>query len=92
MILKLLLYYIVNMSVPSWHRGLKLARAMPIWHGAVPVLGTLVAIDDCGEMDEYVGCKVDINKDERELKFTQPVMIQTYQISHQSHQALLIHH
>ena len=37
------------MSVPSWHGGLKLARgmpagmprAMPIWHGTVPVPGTL---------------------------------------------------
>ena len=40
---------------------------------------TVVAIDDCGEMDEYVACKVDINKDERELKFTQPVMIQNFE-------------
>ena len=30
------------MSVPSWHGGLKLARGMPIWHGTVPVPGTLV--------------------------------------------------
>ena len=42
-------------------------------------LKEMVAIDDCGEMDEYVGCKVDINKDERELKFTQPVMIQSFE-------------
>ena len=30
-------------------------------------LKEMVATDDCGEMDEYVECKVDINKNEREL-------------------------
>jgi len=34
---------------------------------------------DCGSMDEYVGCKVDIDRVERKLKFTQPVMIQSFQ-------------
>jgi len=42
-------------------------------------LKEMVPIDDCGIMDEYVGCKVDINRDERKLKFTQPVMIQSFQ-------------
>jgi len=37
-------------------------------------LKEMVPIDDCGNMDEYVGCKVDINRDEQKLKFTQPVM------------------
>jgi len=32
--------------------------------------------EDCGEIEEYVGCK--IVKDGRELKFTQPVLLQSY--------------
>jgi len=42
-------------------------------------LKEMAPIDDCGNKDEYVGCKVDINRDDRELKFTQPVMIQSFQ-------------
>ena len=42
-------------------------------------LKEMVPIDDCGSMDEYVGCKVDIDRVERKLKFTQPVMIQSFQ-------------
>ena len=34
--------------------------------------------DDVGELTEYVGCKVDINMDEMRMKFTQPVMIQSF--------------
>jgi hypothetical protein len=33
--------------------------------------------DDLGELNEYVGCNIDINKDS--VKFTQPVMIQSYE-------------
>ena len=32
--------------------------------------------DDCGEMQEYVGCK--IVREGRELKFTQPVLLQSF--------------
>ncbi len=32
--------------------------------------------NDCGEIKEYVGCK--IVRDGRELKFTQPVLLQSY--------------
>ena len=32
--------------------------------------------EDCGELKEYVGCKID--RDGRELKFTQPVLLQSY--------------
>ncbi len=42
-------------------------------------LKEMVLIDDWGSMDEYVGCKVDIDRVERKLKFTQPVMIQSFQ-------------
>ena len=34
--------------------------------------------DDVGWLEEYVGCKIDINRDERKLKFTQPVLIQSF--------------
>ena len=33
---------------------------------------------DEGEMREYVGCKLDVNKDERSMKITQPVLLQSY--------------
>ena len=35
--------------------------------------------DDVGEMKEYVGCKLTINKKERSMKFTQPVLIQSFE-------------
>eukprot|EP00957_Ditylum_brightwellii_P201598 15326342-Ditylum_brightwellii.AAC.1 len=34
---------------------------------------------DLGEMDEYVGCKVDYNKEEGFMKLTQPVLLQSYE-------------
>ena len=37
-----------------------------------------VKCDDTGEMKEYVGCKVEHNKEERFLKFTQPVILQSF--------------
>jgi hypothetical protein len=33
--------------------------------------------DDMGELNEYVGCKID--RDEDSVKFTQPVLIQSYE-------------
>jgi hypothetical protein len=33
--------------------------------------------DDLGELNEYVGCKIDRNEDS--VKFTQPVLIQSYE-------------
>ena len=36
---------------------------------------------DCehlGEMNEYLGCKIEHNKEKREIKFTQPVTIQSF--------------
>jgi hypothetical protein len=33
--------------------------------------------DDLGELNEYVGCKID--RDEDYIKFTQPVLIQSYE-------------
>ena len=35
--------------------------------------------DDVGDFHEYVGCKIEHNTDEPSLKFTQPVMIQSFQ-------------
>ena len=34
--------------------------------------------DEVGNMDEYVGCKVDRNFEDGTIKFTQPVMIQSF--------------
>ena len=34
--------------------------------------------DDIGEMFEYVGCKVDRDYANRTVKFTQPVMVQSF--------------
>ena len=34
--------------------------------------------DETGNMDEYVGCKIERNWNERYLRFTQPVMIQSF--------------
>lgn len=34
--------------------------------------------DDVGWLEEYAGCKIDINREERKLKFTQPVLIQSF--------------
>ena len=34
--------------------------------------------DDVGEMTEYVGCKIDVNKEERTMKITQPVLLQSF--------------
>jgi hypothetical protein len=35
--------------------------------------------DDIGEFEEYVGCKLAINREERSMKFTQPVLIQSFE-------------
>ncbi len=34
--------------------------------------------DDDGEIKEYVGCKIDYDKMQHKLKFTQPVLLQSY--------------
>ena len=34
--------------------------------------------DVIGNMDKYVGCKLNRNHEQRSLKFTQPVMIQSF--------------
>ena len=34
--------------------------------------------DIVGNMDEYVGCKLERNWKERSIRFTQPVMIQSF--------------
>ena len=36
-------------------------------------------VDDQGEMEEYIGCKVEHNKTEGYLKFTQPVLMQSFE-------------
>ena len=34
--------------------------------------------DEIGNMDEYIGCKLERNWENRSLKWTQPVMIQSF--------------
>ena len=35
--------------------------------------------DEVGEVKEYVRCKIDHNKNTREIKITQPVLLKSYQ-------------
>jgi hypothetical protein len=49
--------------------------------GVLIVKGQMTARFDCeeiGEVDEYVGCKVERNYEENSIKLTQPVMLQTF--------------
>ncbi|KAL7574402.1 hypothetical protein ACA910_008497 [Epithemia clementina (nom. ined.)] len=34
--------------------------------------------DDCGELNKYIGCKVDLNRQQRYIKLTQPVLIRSF--------------
>ena len=34
--------------------------------------------DDCGVLTEYIGCKVDIDREARSCKFTQPVLLRSF--------------
>ena len=34
--------------------------------------------DNVGELVEYVGCKIEFRKDERSIRFTQPVMLKSF--------------
>jgi len=45
---------------------------------AVADMKSRVGCDDVGELLEYIGCKVTHNKVARTIKFTQPVMIQSF--------------
>ena len=35
--------------------------------------------EDVGDIVEYVGCKIDIDRETQTLKFTQPVLLQSYE-------------
>lgn len=39
---------------------------------------SLLSCDDTGEMKEYVGCKIDYNREKQTMKFTQPVLLQSF--------------
>ena len=41
-------------------------------------LASKVKCDDTGEMKEYVGCKVEHNREEQWIKFSQPVLLQSF--------------
>jgi hypothetical protein len=38
----------------------------------------IFACDDQGEMEEYIGCKIEYNKSKRYMKILQPVLIQSF--------------
>ena len=40
---------------------------------------TFFEVDDTGEMKEYVGMKLDIDRENRTMKMTQPVLLQSFQ-------------
>ena len=35
--------------------------------------------DDIGEVKEYLGCKIDRNLEDRQVRLTQPVLLQSYE-------------
>ena len=35
--------------------------------------------EDVGDIVEYVGCKIDIDRENQTIKFTQPVLLQSYE-------------
>ena len=35
--------------------------------------------EDVGDIVEYVGCKIEIDREKQTLKFTQPVLLQSYE-------------
>jgi len=39
----------------------------------------LFECDDVGELKEYVGCRIDHDKENRSIKFTQPVLLQSFE-------------
>jgi hypothetical protein len=41
--------------------------------------------DEVGELKEYVGCKIDFNKEEGWMKLTQPVLMQSYEDEFDTH-------
>ena len=41
-------------------------------------LGKEIEIEDFGKLNKFVGCKIELYKSERKVKFTQPVMIQSF--------------
>ena len=46
---------------------------------AKQMMGEFFEIDECGELKEYVGVKIDIDRENRSLRMTQPVLIQSFQ-------------
>ena len=41
-------------------------------------LKKIVLIDDVGELREYVGMKIEVNKDDNSMKLTQPVTVKSF--------------
>ena len=39
---------------------------------------TYFECDDIGWMNEYIGCKIDADREKRNLKITQPVLLQSF--------------
>eukprot|EP00957_Ditylum_brightwellii_P011071 839116-Ditylum_brightwellii.AAC.1 len=41
-------------------------------------MNTLFDCEEIGEMDEYFRCKIEYNREERYMKLTQPVLLQSF--------------
>ena len=44
----------------------------------VQMLSDRFEVDDVGTLEEYVGCKIDIDQEKQTLKFMQPVLLQSF--------------
>ena len=42
-------------------------------------ISSLLECDELGQMDEYMGCKVERNMEEHYIKLTQPALLQSYE-------------
>ena len=42
-------------------------------------LTSVVKCDDVGELNKYIGCKIDYNKIEGSIKILQPILIQNFE-------------
>jgi hypothetical protein len=61
----------------SWIDDFLVAVDKKAVEAAKEQMKSIFECDDLGELNEYVGCKIDRNEDS--VKFTQPVMIQSYE-------------
>eukprot|EP00957_Ditylum_brightwellii_P128242 9780668-Ditylum_brightwellii.AAC.1 len=42
-------------------------------------MSSLFETEELGELEEYVGCKIEYNREERWMRLTQPILLQSYE-------------